>query len=79
MDLKEVNTIRDAQRYVEGCVNDYEAGISTKDELLGYLGGYTARIMEVFWNTTKGKVERAFKAGRGKTTWEQFQRDENIS
>ncbi len=60
MKLENINTIEDAQNYLEGCVNDFDAGISTKEELLGHLGQYTGRIMEVFWNTTKCKIERAY-------------------
>ena len=47
MKVKNIKTINDAQRYVEGVINDFEGGISTKEETMGYLGEYTARIVEM--------------------------------
>lgn len=48
MKPENINTIQDMQLYVEGCLNDFEAGISTKIETLGYLKLYTYRIIEIF-------------------------------
>ena len=57
MKVEEIESLSDAQRYVEGCLNDYEAGIATKDETLGHLGKYTARIMEVFYINAKKRFK----------------------
>jgi hypothetical protein len=56
MKPEDINSIEDAQRYVEGCVNDYGAGLSTKGELLGFLGEYTGRLMELFWHNAKKRI-----------------------
>ena len=47
LEVKNINTIDDMQRFVEGCINDFEAGISTKEETLDHLRDYTLRIMEL--------------------------------
>lgn len=56
MKVEDIKAIEDANRYVEGCINDFEQGISTKDETIGYLGQYTARLMELFWENAKKKI-----------------------
>lgn len=48
MRTENIKTIDDAQQYVEGCINDFESGISSKQKTLNLLGEYTARIMEIF-------------------------------
>jgi len=53
MNLNEIKSIDDAQRYVNGVINDYEGSISTKEETLSFLGEYTARIMEIFTENVK--------------------------
>ena len=53
MKVEDIRTLDNAQDYVEGCINDYEAGISTKSETLGLLGEYTARLMELFADNVK--------------------------
>ena len=53
MNVENIKTLDDAQDYVEGCINDYEAGISTKSETLGLLGEYTGRLMELFAENVK--------------------------
>ena len=55
MKASDINTLKQAQRYVEGCINDFEAGISTKDETIKYLGEYTLRLMEIFEKNSKIK------------------------
>ena len=57
MDVKKIMTLEDANRYVEGCINDFESGISTKGETMSLLGEYTGRLMELFWeNSIKYKI-----------------------
>ncbi len=53
MKVENIKTIDDAQNYVEGCINNYESGISTKSETLSLLGEYTARLMELFAENVK--------------------------
>jgi light-regulated signal transduction histidine kinase (bacteriophytochrome) len=53
MEAKDINTIQDMQYYVEGCINDLDAGISTKEETIKYFKEYTLRIAELYSN--KGK------------------------
>ena len=48
MKLQNVKTLDEAKYYVEGVINDFESGISTKEETLGYLGQYTAHLMDLF-------------------------------
>lgn len=42
-----INTLEDMQNYVEGVINDYEVGISTKKETLSFLKDYTFRVLEL--------------------------------
>lgn len=56
MDVKEIMTINDANRFVEGCINDFEAGLSTKAETMSHIGKYTGRIMEIFWENAKKRI-----------------------
>jgi len=49
MKLKDIHTLNDANRYVEGVINDFETGISTQEETMTHLGNYTGRIMEIFY------------------------------
>lgn len=56
MKAKDIITIGDAERFVEGCINDLDDGISTKSETIAHLGEYTARLMELFWENAKKKI-----------------------
>jgi len=47
MEAKDIKDYRDAQRYVEGCLNDLLDGISTKEETMTYMKEYTLRIIEI--------------------------------
>lgn len=42
-----INTIKDAQNYVESVINDFEGGISDKDETIRFLYEYTKRIVSI--------------------------------
>jgi hypothetical protein len=50
-----VDTSKEAQHIVEGIINDFEAGLSTKSETMYALGEYTARLMEIFWKNAKAR------------------------
>lgn len=58
MKVKDIKTLQDANRYVEGCINDFEHGISTKEETMAFLGEYTGRLMELFWENAKEKIRK---------------------
>jgi len=53
MEIKDINTIADCERYIDGCLNDYEAGICKKSELKQYLFAYTLRLLELGEKTAK--------------------------
>jgi hypothetical protein len=46
MKVEDIKTFSDARRYIEGCINDYEAGISTKEETIKFIGDYTIYIVK---------------------------------
>jgi hypothetical protein len=56
MDVENIQSVNDANRFVEGCINDFESGISTKEETMGLMGKYTARLMELFWENAKKRI-----------------------
>lgn len=57
LDVNKIESFQDAQYYVEGIINDFESGISTKGETMQYLGEYTARLMVLFWENAKKKIK----------------------
>ena len=57
MHTKDIHTLADAQRHVEGIINDFEEGISTKEEAVAYLFDYTVRVMEIAMGATKNKLK----------------------
>jgi hypothetical protein len=46
MEVKQVKTPDDIERYIEGCLNDFESAISTKDETVVYLAELAVHIYE---------------------------------
>lgn len=46
MEVNQIRTADDVERYIEGCLNDYEAGVSTKEETLVYLAELVAYVYE---------------------------------
>ena len=44
MEVNKIRTAGDVERYIEGCLNDYEAGVSTKEETLVYLTELVAHV-----------------------------------
>jgi len=54
---KNIKTITDAQRYCEGVINDFEAGISTKEETMKYLEEYTTALMQLFLKNYKANYK----------------------
>ncbi len=53
--LCQIESSKDANIAVEGIINDFEAGISTKEETMRLMGEYTGRLMEVFWKNALKK------------------------
>ena len=47
--IAQINSRKDAQRQIEGIINDFEAALTTKDETVKLLGEYTARIESIFY------------------------------
>lgn len=50
-----IYTVQDAERYIEGCLNDFAEGISTKEETMKYMLDYTLRIAEIAQNPINKK------------------------
>ena len=55
--IKRVSTLNDAANFVEGVVNDFESGVSSKEETIDALAKFTGRLMEVFWNGAKQQIK----------------------
>lgn len=49
-------TLEETQIHCEGIINNFESGRNTKEETLSELGEFSARLMDIFWNTTKKKL-----------------------
>ena len=45
MEAKDIKTLEQAERFVEGCLNDLIEGIATKGETMKQLAEYTGRII----------------------------------
>ena len=52
MKVENVSTPDDIERYIEGCINDLQAGISTKDETIVNLAELVAHV---YMAAKKGK------------------------
>lgn len=44
MEVDQIRTADDVERYIEGCLNDYDAGISTKEETVANLAELVAYV-----------------------------------
>ena len=44
MKLEQIRTADDVERYIDGCLNDFEAGVNTKEETLVYLAELVAHV-----------------------------------
>lgn len=56
MKVENIKNINDMERYLEGCLNDFELGISTKGETMGCLIDYTIKVVEL----TKERLSKTF-------------------
>lgn len=57
MTVEDISNIHDAQRFVEGSVNDLLTGITDKDEFMIQMGKYTVRIKDMVLNERDRKGE----------------------
>jgi len=48
MKANEINTVEDMENYIEGCLNDFDLGIATKEETIKYFQEYTERLFYLF-------------------------------
>jgi len=55
MEAKDIKSLADCKAYLEGCINDYEGGVSTKEETLKALMEYTERITKLAFTAGGGK------------------------
>ena len=55
--VKRVSTLNDAENFVVGTINDFENGLSTKEETIDAMAKFTGRLMEVFWKTAKAQIK----------------------
>lgn len=58
MKATNIKTLKDAQRFCEGVINDFENGISNKEETLEQFRKYTFAIHDQFWRRAKREVEK---------------------
>lgn len=47
MKVEQIKTADDIERYIEGCLNDFEAGVSGKDETVVYLAELVAHVYKL--------------------------------
>ena len=47
MKVENVKTPNDIESYIEGCINDFEVGISEKDETIYYLAELVVHIYKL--------------------------------
>ena len=52
MKVENVSTADDIERYIEGCINDFEMGISDKSETIVHLAELVAHV---YTKAKKGK------------------------
>lgn len=62
MKAKDITTIGEMQTFVEGCINDFDIGISSKDETMENLRDYTFRILEMKINSFDDLIKASYDA-----------------
>lgn len=53
-----IKSVQQIERFLEGCLNDFENGISTKEETINNLCGLMCRIVDVV-TMNVNKINRA--------------------
>jgi hypothetical protein len=51
MKVEEIKTAEDILRFIEGCMNDFESGVSSKEETMCLLADLVAHVAQVAVNT----------------------------
>lgn len=72
MKVENIQTANDAQRYLQGVINDFETGSSTKEETMGLLGEYTGHIMGLFWRNALRLIGNGDEVLPHDDEWEQM-------
>ena len=68
MNVKNIRSISDMQHFVEGCLNDYGTGISTKEETMKNMEEYTSRVIEITYDEVSGYYMKKQKCSAQKGT-----------
>ena len=55
--VRSVTTIGDAQKFVEGTINDFENGVSDKEETINAFKDYTGALMDTFWRGALAQIK----------------------
>ena len=58
MEAKDIRSLNDCKDYLEGCINDFEGGVSTNEETLMALMEYTERITELAFTAGEANGEQ---------------------
>ncbi len=59
MKVEDIKTVDDMERFVEGCLNDMDAGIATKAETIRHLADYTVHIVQLVVTKQQNKQRKA--------------------
>lgn len=57
MKAEDINTLEDAERFVEGVINDFESGVCDKTETMKQFAWYTGRLNLLFWQNAKKMIK----------------------
>lgn len=76
--LEDIKSEEQVIQYIEGCLNDFEAAISTKVQTENYLNRLLIHLIKHDRKRRESIIERAFAAGRSQTSYEQFKTDEKL-
>lgn len=58
MKARDIKSVDDAERFVEGCLNDFESGVATKGETMQHFARYTGRLLEMASIKAKMKLQK---------------------
>ena len=56
-EISNITTEKEAFRFAEGIMNDFESGICEKETTVKLIGEYTFRLMNIFWDTMQKKIQ----------------------
>lgn len=78
MKLENIKSEEQVAHYIQGCMNDFEAGISTKVETENHIHKLIMYLIKLDRKNRMKIIERAFVSGRSQTAWEQFISEEKL-